>query len=237
MSNTHEYVVFDRAKLDPALALKWPAFEKAYPQWFQWESARDFLVEWGLGETHIGIVDDILARRTVRWTLLLSDDPFHFLWAILNEKELWDCYIEIEKWDYDYGDDIVSCAGAGFVRGELSLASLTAVYHLHASCVDPSQVLTPDVASVVKGQPGPLPILPGLPDLMPPGADGIGVAQARRVIDFLLRAWREWWPLYAKGQTPRNRETIRCCEVAVGLAQALRKRRLAKPCIFRWYES
>ena len=85
MSNTHEYVVFDRAKLDRALALKWPAFEKAYPGWGQWESAKEFLVEWALDdESQIESVDEILARKTVRATLAMSDDPFHFLWAILD---------------------------------------------------------------------------------------------------------------------------------------------------------
>jgi hypothetical protein len=75
MSNTHEYVIFDRAKLDPALALKWAAFERSYPSWGQWASARDFLVEWGLGESQVDRVDEILARQTVRGTLLLSDAP------------------------------------------------------------------------------------------------------------------------------------------------------------------
>ena len=236
MSNTHEYVVFDRAKLDPAMALRWPAFEKKYPGWGQWESARQFLVEWGLGESHSGSVDAILARKTVRGTLALSDDPFAFLRAVLDEKGLSACGVEVEKGDYDYGDDIVSCAGAAFTRGDLSLASLTAVYHLHASRVDPSEVLLPEVASAVQEQPGSPPMLPGLPDMMPAGADGIGVSQARRVIDFLLRAWRERWPLQAEGQVPRAGESIRSCEVADGLAQALRNRRLSKPCMFRWYE-
>ena len=76
MSNTHEYVVFDRARLDPALVMKWPALEKAYPGWDQWGAARDFLVEWGLQEAHIARVDEILARKTVRATVLLSDAPF-----------------------------------------------------------------------------------------------------------------------------------------------------------------
>jgi hypothetical protein len=78
MSNIHEYVVFDRAKLDPALAMRWPAFEKAYPGWVQWESAKDFLVEWALDDkSQIDSVDEILARKTVRATLAMSDDPFH----------------------------------------------------------------------------------------------------------------------------------------------------------------
>ena len=237
MSNTHEYVIFDRGKLDPALALRWPAFEKAYPGWGQWASAKEFLVEWALDDqSQIDSVDEILARKTVRATLAMSDDPFHFLRTVLDSKGLSACGVDIEKGNYDYGDDIVSCAGAAFARGALSLASLTAVYHLHASRVDPAEVLPPDVASAVQAQPEPPPVLPGLSDMMPEGGDGIGVSQARRAIDFFLRAWRERWPLQAEGQTPRNGESIRSCAVAGGLAQALRKRHLSKPCMFRWYE-
>lgn len=221
MSNTHEYVVFDRAKLDPALAMRWSEFEKAYPGWSQWESARDFLTEWGLDESQIGQVDEILARKTVRATMRVNSAPFLFLSMLLDEKGWTECRVEIGKEDYDYGDEIVACAGAAFVRRDLSLPSLTAVYHLHASRVDPAAVLLPHVASAVQRQPQPPPMLPGFPDLMQAGADGVGVSEARRVIDFLLRAWRERWPLCAKGQMSRDGRTVRSCEVADGLAPAL----------------
>ncbi len=237
MSNTHEYVIFDRAKLDPALAMRWPAFEKAYPGWGQWASAREFLVEWALDDqSQIDSVNEILARKTVQATMAMSDDPFQFLLMLLDSKALAACGVDIGKRDYDYGDDIVSCAGAAFARGDLSLSSLTAVCDLHASRVDPAEVLLPDVASAVQAQPGPPPMLPGFSDMMPEGADGIGVSQARRAIDFFLRAWRESWPLQAEGQTPRNGTSIHSCAVADGLAKALRKCRLSKPCMFRWYE-
>ena len=79
-------------------------------------------------------------------------------------------------------------------------------------------------------------MLPGLPDMMPEGADGIGVSQTRRAIEFLLRAWRERWPLHTEDQPPRNGGTIRSCDVADSFTQSLRRCRLAKPCMFRWYE-
>jgi hypothetical protein len=234
LMNLHEYIVFDRAKIDPALPMRWPAFEKAYPGWVWWGSVREFLVEWGLDdESQIEMVDEILARKTVGATLRLAHDPFHFLMMLLDEKGLTECIVPIGIGDYSYGDEIVACAGAAFVRGALSLASLTAVYHLHANRVDPEVVLLPDVAIAVLEQPEPPPMLPGMPNILPSDADGLGVSQARRFIDFLLRAWREKWPLRAKGQAPRAGETIRCCEVAGDLVEALRERRLAKPCMFR----
>jgi hypothetical protein len=235
--NLHEYFIFDRAKLEPALPMRWPAFEKAYPGWSEWESAWHFLVEWGLEGSQIEMVDEILTRKTVGATLRLTDDPFHFLMMLLDEKGLTEDIVPIGIDDYSYGDEIVACAGAAFVRGDLSLASLTAVYHLHASRVDPEEVLLPDVAIAVLLQPEPPPMLPGMPNMMPSYVDSLGVSQARRFIDFLLRAWREKWPLRARGQAPRAGETIRCCAVAGDLAQSLQKRCLAKPCMFRWFES
>lgn len=217
--------------------MRWPEFDKSYPGWGQWESAKDFLVNWALDDqSQIDTVDKILARKTVRATLAMSDDPLRFLWAVLDSKGMAACGIDIEKGNYDYGEDIVSCAGAAFERGALSLASLTAVYDLHASCVNPAEVLHPEVASAVQKQPCSPPMLPGLPDMMPSGADGIGVSQARRVFDFFLRAWRERWSLQAEGQKPRYGQSIRSCSVADNFAQALRKYRLSKPCMFRWYE-
>jgi hypothetical protein len=241
ISNIHEYVIFDRVRVDPILAMRWPEFDETYPGWSQWDSSRDFLVEWAIMEEHIERVDEILAHKTLRATLPLCGGPFCFLHSILNEKDLHECDVDIEKGDYDYADDIVSCAGAGFIRGDLSLASLTAVYDLHAVRVDLFAILPADVANAVLNQPERHPMFPRMPhmtsDLAECGVDGIGVVQARRVIEFLLRAWREQWPLHGVDQAPRNGESIRSCVVAEKMAKALRKRTLAKPCMFRWYES
>ena len=236
MSNIHEYVVFDRANLDPVLAMRWPAFENAHPGWNQWKSAKDFLVEWALDESQRPSVDAILATKTVRATMALSDSPFSFLYGLLDEKELTACSVDIDKGDYDYGDDIVSCAGAAFTRGELSLASLTAVYDLHASRVNPAEVLLPAAIAAIESQPDPSPMLPGWPDLMPTCANGIGMAQTRRVIGFLLRAWDGQWPLQAAGQKHRKGGSIRTCAVAARLVKTLRHRCLSRPCMFRWFE-
>jgi len=237
MSNIHEYVIFDRAKVDPALTMRWPEFDQTYPGWCVWESAREFLIESVLNEAQIGHVDEIFARKTLRATLRMSDGPFSFLHAILFEKKLWECHVEINFGDYDYGDDIVSCAGAGYIRGDLSLAALTAVCALHANRVRFADVLPYDVGIAVLEQAEPPLILPGLPGMKEDeGADCIGVSQSRRVIAFLLQAWRERWPLHGEGQKPRKNRTIRSCAVANDLVKALRKRRLIRPCMFRWFE-
>jgi hypothetical protein len=237
MSNTHEYVVFDRAKLDPALAMRWPGFDDAYPGWGQWGSARDFLVDWALDdESQIDAVDEILSRKTVRETLAMSGSAFHALWAILSVKRLSVCTIEIPSGDFNYAEDIVCCAGTAFVRGDISLATLAAVYQLHASRVDPADHPPPNVVSGVLSCPKPASILPGVLDEMPAGVDGIGIMQTRKVIGFLCQAWREQWPLQADQRTSQKANSLRTCEVAKRLATALRNRRLLKPCMIRWFE-
>ncbi len=238
MPNIHEYVLFDRTVLDPALAMRWPVFEEAYPGWQQWKSTKDFLVEWALDESRHRAVDTILATKTVRATMALSDDPFGFFYGLLDEKGLTTCSVKIDKgdYDYDYDGDIVSCAGAAFSRGELSPASLAVVCDLHASRVDPAAVLSPAGAAAVQAQTGSLAMHPGWPRLLPEGADGIGIAQTRKLIEFLLRAWQERWPLHGEDQKPRQGESIRSCVVARRLADAFGRHRLSKPCMFRWFE-
>ncbi len=208
---------------------------KTYPGWGQWTNAKEYLVEYALYDTPAAVVNFVLKRKTVRQALALSDDHFSFLRSFMDEKNLVR-HVEIGYGDYDYGDDIVSCAGAAFVRGDLSLATLTALCDLHANRVDPDEVLLPEVASKVQKQPVPAPMLPGLPDLMPEGANGIGVSQSRKVVDFFLRAWRERWPLQAEGQAPRKGESIRSCAVAKNWAHVLRTGNLSRPCIYRWFE-
>jgi hypothetical protein len=235
VSIIHEYVVFDRAKVDPAFAMSWPDFERAYPKWGQWYSPRAFLVEWALGESQIDQVDEILARKTVGQTFRFTTDPFGFLHQLLGEKGLY-YDIDIKKGNYDYGDELVSCAGAAFIRGDISMASLTAVYHLHTQQIDLAAALLPDVARAVEERPGPAPMFPGVPDFLSYGVDSIGILQSRRFINFLTRAWKERWPLHADGQTGQDGRTIRASEVAHDLVRMLRKRRWIKPCMFRWCE-
>lgn len=236
MANTHEYVIFDRARLDPVLSMRWSELDRAYPGWGQWESARDFLVEWALDdESQIKSVDQILARKTVRTTLSMCDSPFHFLWGILYSKGLTAASVDIANDDYDYGDDIAACAGAAFVKGDISLATLAAVYHLHANRVDPARILPSKVTNVIKNQPSP-PMFPGFYDMMPVGGNEIGVSQSRRFITFILRAWHENWPIRIMGQKDWRGTSIRSCTVAGQLGRVFRRISISKPCIFRWYE-
>jgi len=237
MANTHEYTIFDRAEIDPALSLKWADFDKKYPGWGEWSSAEEFLVDWALDDpAQIEAVDEILKKKTVRATLVMCDDPFHFLWGILASKRgLKTRDVNIHKGDFTYGDEILSCAGAGYIRGELSLASLTAVYHIHAAQVDPFEVLPLDIAVAVLEQPRRLPMLPYCPNITDGFGDEIGVSESRRFIEFLRKAWRHRWPLYIDAHEQQKENSIRATAVAQRFEQQLRRCNFTKPCIFRWY--
>ncbi len=237
MSNTHEYVVFDRAELEPALSLRWGDFDKKYRGWGQWSSAEEFLVDWALDDqSQIEAVNQILAKKTVRATLLMCDDPFHFLWGLLDSKRFMKMRVDVDKCDYSSGDDLVSCAGAGFIRGVLSLAAFTAVYQLHASGINPFDSLPPKVAYKVMCQANGPPMLPCRPDLMQNIGDGLGISQTRRVLEFLDRAWRERWPLHIDGREMQIGDNIRSSVVAGRFAKQIRRRSFVKPCMFRWLE-
>ena len=235
MSNTHEYVVFDRAKVDRALSMRWPAFDLAFEPFSQWNSSRDFLVEWGLDESDIDRVDEIVSRKTVRATMRMNSSPFQFLIMILHEKGLVECSVDIEKGDYTYADDIVGCAGIAFVRGVLSRSSLWAVLRLHAGWAEFDTALPIEATDALSHCTVGPPMIPGVGEL-PPGAGGVGVSDSRRVIAFLLQAWGERWPLKRDETSQSRRATIRDCKPAAELVRRLRKRQMASPCICRWYE-
>jgi hypothetical protein len=169
-----------------------------------------------------------LPNPTVRATMRLAEDQFHFLWGVLDAKSLWAGGADIPKGESEYAESIVSCARAAFIRGELSLAGLTAVYQLHASWVGPLEGVPTKVARAVMSRPTLM--LPDMPDLVPPGGDALGVVQTRLFFDFLRRAWAGRWP------TDQDGETIRSCEVVADLVDSLRSKRLVRPCVYRWYE-
>lgn len=235
MANTHEYTFFDRARVDDALAMKWSVLDESYPGWGQWEDARAFLLDWALDDVSGDEVDRLVATTTVRATLHLSSDPFSFLRGLLDAKSLAAGGAEIPKGEYEYANQIVSCAVAAFQRGALSLAGLNAIYRLHANYVPVEEVFSEEVAQMVLSQPEPPLMLPGLPDATPETGDALGIVQTRRFIDFLQRAWREKWPLTTETQA-RGRQTIRACEVAGDLVASLRRQRMKKPCVYRWFE-
>ena len=138
------------------------------------------------------------------------------------------CEVDVPRGD--------SRASTACTRGDITSATPRAVCHLHASRIDLAGCLPPDLTRKVLSCPGPSSVLAGVLDQMPVAADGIGIAQSRKVIRFLRQAWRERWSLRADEQTGEQGDSLRSCELAPRRAMALRGRRLLKPCMIRWYE-
>src|SRR5262249_33768828 len=72
MASEHFCHFLDRAAVDPFLALTWKQFDRKFGWGYsEWNSAADFLTQLALDPVpdDPAVVERILARRTLRWTL------------------------------------------------------------------------------------------------------------------------------------------------------------------------
>lgn len=224
MSNTHVYKIFDREELDHVLAMTWRQYQKQM-KWTARET-RHFLLENALSEEYGNNVDAMLSGKTVRQTFRFCDGHFYFLMSLLENMNNYYS-VTIPKRNYEFGEEIFSCAALGYQRGELSFPSLLAAFDLHLGWVTLDEYLDPAVAAAILELPVKA-MLPRLPSAQPGkdcgGGNGLNVADTRRFMTFLTRAWDEDWP------------EIRSSEVAGLLFHTIRDGVWAKPCIFHWLE-
>ena len=146
MSYTHEYIVFDEAKLEKILKLRWSSFDKKF-SWSEWENSKEMLVEFGLAVSDVDRVDEILARKTVRQTIEMSDTPDLFLHVMLDQIPLWDDGVDMsEESGFESAAEIVSCACLAFVQGRISFEMMAAACDLHYRHCNPAEYLPAEVA-------------------------------------------------------------------------------------------
>lgn len=224
MSNTHLFCLFERAELDHVLAMTWRQFQKK----MKWNSrdTRNFIVENALSEEYASKVDAVFSEKTVRQTFRFCGSHFYFLMSLLENTNNC-CTVTIPKGNYEFGEEIFSCAALGYQRGELSFPSLVAAFNLHLGWVTLDEYLAPAIAAAILELPMKA-MLPRLPDAQPGkdcgGGNGLNVADTRRFMTFLTRAWDGDWP------------EIRSSEVAGLLFHTIRDAAWAKPCICHWFE-
>jgi len=77
------------------------------------------LIESVLNEAQIGHVDEILARKTLRATLRRAMAPSPFCIRFCSRRSCGNVTLRSISGTTTTGDDIVSCAGAGYIRGDL----------------------------------------------------------------------------------------------------------------------
>lgn len=237
---SHDYTLFDEAKIERVLKLRWSAFDKAY-SWLQWESSKDMLVEFGLASSDIKNVDYVVARKTVRQTILMSDTPFLFFHVMLDgvsqgqEGQLWSDGHDLSyNLGFQYADDIVSCACLAYTQDRISFEELSAVCDLHLGFVDPSKYLPTAVADKWLNKPM-IPMMSMLPDLFKDTSSyGLDTAQTMLLFSFVKAAWKGRWRLYSTAHKPGDRRTIRSVQAANRLFEMATNRRmkLKRPCIY-----
>ncbi len=232
MGFDHYYQFVDRSVVDPFLRLTWGEFHKRYG-WTdraQWASAAEFLTDFALEPEpeSPAIAKDVLARRTLRWTLRHSAPQLFCLMEglVVHVPAVAACCPGVGTSCLDEAATFLAPAVYGFLEGRVRQRTLWAVFALHG-CANELQWLDLPrrqkkiVREALAPSPLPRPMFPWQDE---GSLDGqffpLGVADTRRFLRFLRRAWDENWPCPRlpsdlQYEVPNNREaTIRDCRTA-----------------------
>jgi len=257
----HYYDFFDRSFFDPIWALSWREFQRQHgsrwatnmkyePGGYSGRSLRElicFSMDPVLSPEHL---EDILARRTVQWTVRHVGGQFFFLSELMrsvpgNRPHLCGVY-EVQ----DVGV-VISAAVGGYFAGSLPSSALLAVLKLHG-CANPRGWM-----KLPAGQSKRLAVLTSGVNFLKPtyawqGEDAclgtqwtncLGLRDTQRLLAFIARAWSENWPL-PQLEDPSPPELLRGKEphfrdfsIARDLRRAQAKAsRFERPSVFRQWE-
>ena len=255
MSMDYYFDFFDREFFDPVLPLSWREFQQRHnSNWVKdrnfdpWEytgcSLRD-LICWHYNmveEDASRRMDDILSRRTVRWTIRNSDEQFGMINGIaqnMSEHRRFCASVVM----HDIGVTVSVAAGA-YLAGKIDGKSLAAVCQLCGS--DPQ-----DCVRLTKEQKKKLAPVTSRIDYATPiyawqgeraCADDycpscLGIAATRRFVACIVRAWSENWPVMAMEDPPNGGTYCRDFSEFIRLAKTVNKvSRFKKPSAYRqWY--
>jgi hypothetical protein len=194
------YTVFDRAAIDPVWALPWSEFLRRYqPR----RKAVIELLEWGLEpEPTRAQVGDILARRTLKWTIPRCSPQFFVMGELLSLVPSLERHAtSLRLACLDESAIVVALAAARFRDGLVSRPTLRAICKLHSlSGLDGQRgvvrlVTRSDLQRALYPWQGNQACLHS-----PSGATDdldncLGTANTRRFLRFLDRCWTEDCPL------------------------------------------
>lgn len=256
MGMEQSYDFFDREAFDPVWRFSWAEFVKQYPT--RWASKREYVSGEYDGKSLRGFLsnsmepeptpqelEDILARRTIRWTLQQSDNRLFTMSEIMsnvpalrNRVTAFSMKCEINS--------LLAAAVDAYLTRRAGVTALRAVLKLH--CVgDPegflrlssneSAALRVAVPAVAQE-----PIYSWLGPYWLDGeqwANGLKVGETRAFVTFVTRAWDENWPCPRIKEMARepfsDQSRFRDFELHKVLAASARKivKGWQKPCVFR----
>lgn len=232
MGIEHFVWIIDRAAIDEVLALSWKAFSRRY-RWkktSEWSSAKNFLQAFALDSEHDqSTVDDIVARRTLRWTMNRCSPKLFFMYEIVNQVPDLSarCHTYFPERLWDLG--IVQAVGAeAFFRGEITQATFFSILRFcqGLSLADSINLKDPHYRQVERTLKSWTPSRPPFrwlsSEYFGEGYACLNLRETKSVVRFLERAWEGKWPAtnlseWARGELGISRSvetTIRDSDVA-----------------------
>jgi hypothetical protein len=211
----HYYEFFDRELFDSLWARSWQQFQrqcgsrwakrKAYEQGAYYGDSLRGLLAFSIDpEPSPELLEEVLTRRTIRWTVQHSDPQFYVMSEIMHHvpgHQAGLCCLEDVP-----GEDVgvfISAVIHGYFAGKIGIPTLQAIFKLH-SCTDPDEWLSlstqakrtlKSMGSVVDFS---KPIYAWQGESAVVGeewANCLAVAGTRRLASFIVRAWDEDWPI------------------------------------------
>lgn len=253
MASEHYCHFLDRAVVDPFLALTWKQFDHKFGWGYsEWSSPADFLMQLALDPVPDDpkVVERILARRTLRWTLKHSSPQFFCLMELISHAPVVEKRCPgIELGRVAEMGMFQAAAVHGFLEDRITLPALWAVFAFTGwtgkfEWLDLPPEKKRTVQTALSASDLPKPIFPWQDEsCLKGGYHPLGRADTQRFLGFLQLAWKETWPCtYLRPEAwpdltaPGKRyPTVADSPAAQKLLQHGFAKQIRRPCLFRYY--
>ena len=202
MGIEHFISVIDRASIDEVLSLSWKEFNRRY-RWThsEWSSATEFLQDYAYDPPpDLSTVDDIMERRTLRWTMNRCSPRLRFMYEIIEHVP--DLRNRCLSYTPRYLNDLAiihAVAAEAFVRGDISQAMFFSILRFceRLSLGDAIDLKKPHYKAVVRALKSWVPSMPPFRwlslDYFGEGYACLNIRETKSVVKFLERAWKGRW--------------------------------------------
>jgi hypothetical protein len=250
MSTEHFFWFVDRAVVDPILAMTWSSFLRRHP----WPSSElTDLLRFSIEPEPSGAaVREILARRTLRWTMQRSTPAYFFLDEVVHHvSSVRRASPEVSSSLYETAV-LVAVAYNAFLDRELDAKTTQAIFRITGAenpraWLDLTPAHAARLNTVLAGHLEDKPIFPWLGrDATQDGYSALHVADTHRFMAFLRQAAEHNWPaprvkrdvmrkLDKLDRPARKTLAFRDCELTTNLARVAKRARFQRPCVLRYF--